>query len=47
MMDSRLKALLVALREVAIIFLAAVEDYLDTDYDKSALAKRRLQKEIR
>ncbi len=41
MMDSKLRVLFVALREAAIIFLAAVEDYLDTEYDKSALYKRR------
>lgn len=40
-MDNRTRRLLLALREIAIQLLAALEDYLDVAYDKSALAKRR------
>jgi hypothetical protein len=39
--DNKLRVLLVALREAAIIIVAALEDYLGTEFDKSALAKRR------
>lgn len=37
----KFKTLLVAFREVAILVIANIEDYLDTPYDRSALAKRR------
>lgn len=33
--------LLNSFREAAILIIAAIEDYADTPYDKSALAKRR------
>lgn len=33
--------LLTMMREIAIMIVAAIEDYLDTPYDRSALAKRR------
>jgi hypothetical protein len=36
-------ALVTTLREVTIMLLAALEDYLDVAYDKSALAKRRIK----
>lgn len=37
----KLQLLFRALREAALIAVAALEDYLDVAYDKSALAKRR------
>lgn len=40
-MDNRFIVFLYAIRESALVFLAAVEDYLDIPYDKSALARRR------
>ena len=40
-MNDKWHVLMTALRAVAIEFIAAVEDFLDTPYDKSALAKRR------
>lgn len=41
MMDSKLTALLYAVREAAAVLLAAVEDYLEVSNDKSLLARRR------
>jgi len=35
------ESLLKAFREIAILVISAIEDYLSTPYDKSALAKRR------
>lgn len=43
--DAKTRLLLTTIREVAIQVIAAVEDYLEHPYDKSALAKRR--KEVR
>lgn len=40
-MDVKLRILLTAFREIAISAIAAIEDYLNTEYDRSALAKRR------
>lgn len=39
----RVSVLLKSMREIAIMLIAAIEDYLDTPYDRSALAKRRAQ----
>ena len=39
-MNDKLRVLLLALREAAIIIIAAAEDFLDIPYDKSALDKR-------
>lgn len=39
--DHKLRTLLSALREAAILVVAALEEALDTPYDRSALAKRR------
>ena len=39
-MTDKFRVLLLALREAAIIVIAAIEDYTGTPYDKSALDKR-------
>lgn len=38
-----MRVLLTALREAAVIVVAAIEDYLDVPLDRSALSKRRLK----
>lgn len=37
----RLTILLTSAREVAIMIISMIEDYLNVPYDRSALAKRR------
>lgn len=39
--ERKVKTLLQTLREIAILFVGAVEDFCETPYDRSALAKRR------
>ena len=39
----KLIVLLTAAREMAIMIVASIEDYLDVPYDRSALAKRRVK----
>lgn len=41
MNEQKFKVLLDALRSIAILFISAVEDFCETPYDRSALAKRR------
>lgn len=43
-MDAKLILLLHSLRKAATIVIAAIEDYTDHPYDKSALANRRHRK---
>lgn len=42
-MDNKVRVLILALREAAVIVVAALEDYLEMPYDNSALRKRSMK----